>query len=76
MANIHSISLNNELEKFIGENPALSLSKVCQAALYNIKEQTEHQKIRIKVLENKLIQLQQKLYEANEEIEKLKGGKN
>lgn len=68
MANVHSISINNELEKFLEENPALSLSKILQAALYNIKDQTEHQKIKIKVLENKCMQLQQKLYEANEAL--------
>lgn len=75
MANVHSISINNELEKFLKENPLLSLSKICQTQLYNIKDQTEHQKIKIKVLENKLQQLQEKLWESNESLEKEKVAK-
>ena len=70
MSNIHSISLNNELEEFLKENPAISLSAICQTQLYNIKRQTEHMKITIIKLENKVKFLQQKLYEANELLEK------
>jgi len=63
MANVHSISINNELEEYLVNNPNLSLSKIMQSALYNLKENTQDLKNEIKVLQNKCKVMQDKIFE-------------
>ena len=72
MANIHTISINNELEQFLQENPELSPSKVMQAALYNIKDNTVELKIKIKVLQNKISVMQARIFQLEDEKKKNK----
>lgn len=63
-----------ELAEFLDRNPELSLSKIVQVRLIEIKEAKVQFENRLKVYENKMRVLQEKLMEANEEIDKLKGG--
>lgn len=71
---IKSVSIPLELAEFLDKNPELSLSKIVQARLLEIKDQKAIYENRVKVYENKMHILQQKLIEANEEIDQLKGG--
>jgi len=70
MAKIHSISLNNELEEFISENPDLSLSKILQQALYNIKNERQHFEVKLKAAGIRNNRLQKELLKSTDFIEK------
>ena len=72
---IKSVSIPLELAEFLDKNPELSLSKIIQARLIEMKEQKTIYDNRLKIYENKLSILSRELYEANETIEQLKGGK-
>lgn len=71
---IKSVSMPVELAEFLDRNPELSLSKIVQVRLIEIKEAKVQFESRLKVYENKMRVLQEKLMEANEELDKLKGG--
>jgi hypothetical protein len=73
---IKSVSIPEELAQFLDKNPELSLSKIVQARLIEMKEQKTIYENRLKVYENKLGVVTRELFAANEEIERLKGGKN
>lgn len=73
---IKSVSIPEELAQFLDKNPELSLSKIVQARLIEMKEQKTIYENRLKVYENKLGIVTRELFAANEEIERLKGGKN
>jgi hypothetical protein len=72
---IKSVSIPEELAQFLDKNPELSLSKIVQARLIEMKEQKTIYENRLKVYENKLGIVTRELFAANEEIERLKGGK-
>lgn len=72
---IKSVSIPLELAEFLDKNPELSLSKIIQARLIELKEQKTIYENRLKIYETKLSRLSQELYAANETIEQMKGGK-
>lgn len=71
---IKSVSIPQDLADFLDRNPELSLSKIVQSKLIEIMQTKTAYENRIRVYENKMHVLQTKLFEANEEIEKLKNG--
>lgn len=71
---IKSVSIPEELAQFLDKNPELSLSKIVQARLIEMKEQKTIYENRLRVYENKLGVVTRELFAANEEIERLKCG--
>ena len=69
---IKSVSIPMDMATFLDNNPDLSLSKIIQQRLKEIINQKALYENKNRVLENRLQVLGQKLYEANEEIERLK----
>jgi hypothetical protein len=72
---IKSVSLPLEMAQFLDKNSELSLSKIIQSKIKEIIENRTTYENRMKVLENRLTIVCQKLYDANEEKVRLKATK-
>ena len=69
---INSVSYPVELQKVLDENPELSLSKMVQSKLIEIRENRAGHQARIKALERQVERLQESLLVATDEVEELK----
>ena len=66
---INSVSYPIEMQKFLEQNPELSLSKIVQSKIIEIMENRKMNAHEIEMLEKRLDHMQKKLWEANEEID-------
>lgn len=72
---IKSVSLPQLLADYVDKNPPLSLSKLLQSKIIEVMNNQRHFQEHIKRLEIRNELFEKKLWEANETIEKMKGGK-
>ena len=74
MTTILSVSIPNELQTFLNDNPDLSPSKILQTKIMEIQENRKLFSQEVYKLEQNIQKLQTIIREQNEEIERLKGG--
>ncbi len=65
---IKSVSISREQEEYLQKYPKLSLSSILQTGIEQIKINRKCFEDQIRVLENRLNVLQQKLFDSNEFI--------
>lgn len=71
MVKTKNISISDEEEKFLVENPDLSPSKIFQSALHNIKESRKDYENRVIRIDKVRQELQKHLFIATELIKEL-----
>jgi len=65
MANLHSISLNNEQSELVKQDKNLSLSKICQDRLNEIIEFRNSHEISLENLQRKIKALENRIKELD-----------
>ena len=69
---INTVSYPKEMQVFLDENPDLSLSKIVQAGIIQIRANRKHNFEEIEKFKRVNAELQKRLLEATDYIEKLK----